>query len=270
MCTATHPLTARDKFALAESLLAELAGQDAAGQPVAVMADGLRALERIDAAGAAVRARLLHGFDAQQGPVADGQRTTRTWLVNCLRVTKGQAGEYKAVQALAGHEPLLAGLRDRALTKSAALQVARWTKAIPAEFRAEAEEILVTAARAGVSLPSLAALCAEIRERTAQADPGGDRAMTPGWTGLSLDTTIGGAGVLHGDLTAECAAMVRSVLDALSASKAEQLCIRAAIHIGDTPPPLNSQYAGAWGSYAASDWGGWAVAQRLSNSRPNP
>ncbi len=133
-----------------------------------MLADGLRALERIDAAGAALRARLLHSFDAQQGSAADGQRTTRTWLVNCLRVTKGQAGEYKAIQALASkHGPLLAGLRDRVLTKSVALLLARWTMAIPAEFRGEAEEILVTAARAGVGLPSLAAMCAEIRERTA-------------------------------------------------------------------------------------------------------
>ncbi len=111
MCTAAPPLTARDMFALAESVRAGLAGEDAAGQPAGVMADGLRAMERIDAAGAALRARLLHSFDAQQGSVADGQRTTRTWLVNCLRVTKGQAGEYKAIQGLAGHEPLLAGLR---------------------------------------------------------------------------------------------------------------------------------------------------------------
>jgi hypothetical protein len=50
--------------------------------------------------------------------------------------------------------------------------------------------------------------------------------------------------------------------------KAEQLCIRAAIHIGDTPPPVNSQYAGAWGSEAASDWGGWAAAQRLAAAKP--
>jgi len=46
-------------------------------------------------------------------------------------------------------------------------------------------------------------------------------------------------------------------------SKAEQLCIRAAIHIGDTPPPLNSHHAGAWGSSHPNDWGGWAVAQLL-------
>ena len=34
---------------------------------------------------------------------------------------------------------------------------------------------------------------------------------------LRLATTLGGAGVLHGDLTAECAAAVQAVLDALSA-----------------------------------------------------
>jgi hypothetical protein len=101
-----------------------------------VTAESLRALERIDAVGAAVRARLLAAFDAQQGSVGDRQRTTRTWLVNCLRITKGQAGEYKAILALATkHEPLLAALRDKVLTKSVALQVARWTKAIPEEFR---------------------------------------------------------------------------------------------------------------------------------------
>src|SRR5580658_614657 len=149
MCTATEPLSTADKFGLVESLLGELAGEDAASQPVAVTAEGLRALERVDAVGAAVRARLLAAFDAQQGSVCDGQRTTRTWLVNCLRITKGQAGEYKAILALAaGHEPLLAGLRDRVLTKSVALQLARWTKAIPGEFRGGAEEIVVTAALA--------------------------------------------------------------------------------------------------------------------------
>jgi hypothetical protein len=46
--------------------------------------------------------------------------------------------------------------------------------------------------------------------------------------------------------------------------KAEELCIRAAVHIGDTPPPLNGHHAGAWGTDAPCDWGGWAVAQRLA------
>ena len=172
MCTAAHPLTARDKLALAESLLAALAGEDAAGQPAAVMAEGLRAMERIDAAGAALRARLLHAFDAQQGSVADGQRTTRTWLVNCLRVTKGQAGEYKAIQALAArHEPLLAGLRDRALTKSGRCCWPGGPRPSRKSSAAEAEEILVTAARAGVG--------SAVAGRDVRRDPRTHRAARP-------------------------------------------------------------------------------------------
>jgi Domain of unknown function (DUF222) len=219
MCTAAHSLSASEKFALVESLLGELAEEAAAGLPVAVLADRLRALERVDAVGAALRGRFLHAFDAQDGSVADGQKTTRTWLVNCLRITKGQAAEYRAIQALdAKHEALAAGLRDRFLTKSAALQVARWTRAIPEEFRVEAEEILAAAARAGADLRALAALCAAIRERIAAPDPDDDPDDDPRLDrAVSLDTTIDGAGVLRGDLTPECAAMVTAVLDALSA-----------------------------------------------------
>jgi hypothetical protein len=47
-------------------------------------------------------------------------------------VTRGQAAAYKAVQALAqGHAPLLAGLREQAVTTSVALQLAQWTRPIP-------------------------------------------------------------------------------------------------------------------------------------------
>ena len=102
------------------------------------------------------------------------------------------------------------------ITKSEALQLARWTRAIPEEYRAEAEELLVAAARAGVDLRGLAAICAEIRARTAEPDPDDDN-DTHLDRGLSLDTTFDGAGVIHGDLTPECAAMVQAVLDALSA-----------------------------------------------------
>ena len=96
MCTAgAHSLSTSEKFELVESLLGELAGEEAAGLPVAVLADRLGVLERVDAVGAALRGRFLRAFDAQDGSVADGQKTTRTWLVNCLRITKGQAAEYK-------------------------------------------------------------------------------------------------------------------------------------------------------------------------------
>ena len=48
--------------------------------------------------------------------------------------------------------------------------------------------------------------------------------------------------------------------------KAEQLCIRIAVHTGDMAPPVNSHFATAWGTDAASDWGGWAAAQCLASA----
>jgi hypothetical protein len=60
-------------------------------------------------------------------------------------VHRDESGERKAVQALAAdHGPLLAALADgHVLTKSAALQLAKWTTPIPAEYRAQAEDILI-------------------------------------------------------------------------------------------------------------------------------
>ena len=225
MCTTTVPATSAEALAMLESAvgmqqcaLVFLAAQDAAGLPAPAAADQLRALERTDAVGAALRGRLLAVFDSQDGHLADGQRTTRAWLINSLRVTRGQAAEHLAVQALArSHRVLHAALAEGwVLTKSEALQLARWTRPIPEEYRAEAEDILVAAARAGVDLRGLAAICAEIRARTAERDPDDDNDKHLD-RGVSLDTTFDGAGVVHGDLTPECTAMVQAVLDALSA-----------------------------------------------------
>jgi hypothetical protein len=211
------PASAAEALGMLRSAVGFLADADAAQMPAAALAECLRGLEGADAVGAVARGRFLQAFDARDGSLADGQRTTRAWLVHCLRVTRGQAGEHQAVQALAReHRPLLAGLREQAVTKSVALQLAKWTMAIPEEFREQAEEILVAAARAGADLRALAAICAEIRSRTARPDlddGNGERLDR----GLWLGTTLDGAGVIRGDLTPGCAAMVRAVLDALSA-----------------------------------------------------
>jgi hypothetical protein len=209
------PASGREALQMLECAAGFLADLDAAGMPAEAAGEYLRGLEQADAVQAVARGRFLAAFDAQGGPAGDGQRTTRAWLVHSLRVTRGQAGAYKAVQALAEeHAPLLVGLRERAVTRSVALQLAKWTQPIPAEFRAQAEEILIAAARAGAGLRELAAICAEIRYRTAPPDPDHDPRLD---RGVSLDTTIDGAGVIRGDLTPECAAMVRAVLDALAA-----------------------------------------------------
>ncbi len=218
MCTAAVPAGEADELDLLQTLMGSLAGADPAGLGEQEVARRLRVLEQVDAIEAAVRGRLLEVFDAQDGHLADGQRSTRTWLVQCTRVTRGQAGEHMAVQGLAREHPvLLAALAEGdVLTKLVALQLAKWTRPIPGDYRAKAEEILVAAARAGAGLRALAAICAEIRYRTAEPDPEDedDRHLD---RGVSLETTFDGAGVVRGDLTPQCAAMVQAVLDALSA-----------------------------------------------------
>ncbi len=218
MSTVTVPANAAEALRMLQCAAGFLADLDAAQMPAEAISECLRGLEQADAVQAAARGRLLAGFDAAGGPVGDGQRTSRTWLVHTTRVTRGQAAEHTAVQALArAHAPLLAGLREGGvITKSVALQLAKWTFGIPGEYRGQAEEIVVAAARAGAGLRELAAICAEIRYRTAPSDPDGDNDKHLD-RALFLDTTLDGAGVLRGDLTPQCAAMVRAVLDALSA-----------------------------------------------------
>ena len=101
MCAGTGPGSAGEALGIVESMLRFLAGEDAAELPPAVLAEVLRAMERVDAVNAAVRGRYLEAFDAKDGSVADGQRTARAWLVHVTGITRGQAAEHKAVQARA-------------------------------------------------------------------------------------------------------------------------------------------------------------------------
>src|SRR5205823_10597928 len=88
---------------------------------------------------------------------------------------------------------------------------------LPQEHRDACDEQRRAAAAVGLVQADLAGLFAEMYVRTRgdlpDQDPGRDFADRE----VKLATTIGGAGVMHGDLTAECAAAVAAVLDALSA-----------------------------------------------------
>jgi Domain of unknown function (DUF222) len=221
MCTATDgPASMAEALAMVRSGLGFLAGMDTAGLPAEALGGLLVALERADAVEAAVRGEALAAYDAQGGPVGDGQRTTKAWLVHTSKVTRRQAAEHLAVRRIAEDHPVLhAALADGdVLAKSIALEVVKWTAKIPDEYRDEAEEIVVAAARAGADLRALATICAEIRARVAPPDPDDPDDPDPGpERGVSLETTMDGAGVLRGELTPECSAMVEAVLDALAA-----------------------------------------------------
>jgi hypothetical protein len=92
-----------------------------------------------------------------------------------------------------------------------------WTGKLPQEHRDAADEQLLAAFSGGLGLADLAGLFAEMYVRTRGDLPDQDPGREFADREVKLATTIGGAGVMHGDLTAECAAAVAAVLDALSA-----------------------------------------------------
>jgi hypothetical protein len=90
-----------------------------------------------------------------------------------------------------------------------------WTDKLPDKTRDEADEALVAAAAGGLGLEELAALFAQMYERARSDRPDEDPDRDFADRGVKLAATFGGAGVLYGDLTRECAEVVGRVLDAL-------------------------------------------------------
>src|SRR6202035_27218 len=79
-------------------------------------------------------------------------------------------------------------------------------------------DILVAAARAGARKEDLAGLAAEIYARSLPEDDDDPEAAFEDRQ-VRVETTFAGAGVMSGDLTPQCAAVVTAVLDALSAPR---------------------------------------------------
>ena len=216
--TVPVPVSPGEALAMARAGMAFLARVDAASMPAGALGEALEALEQLGATGAAAQGRLLTAFDAMDGACEWGQRTWRSWAVSHLRVSRGQAGEYRELMRLCREYPMLAAAlaEGTVMPRSMAVMAAKWLRSVPAEFRGEAEEIVVAAARNGADLATLARIIAEITARVARPDDDGGKDPLPD-RGVFLDTTFEGAGVLRGELTAECAAMVQAVLDALGA-----------------------------------------------------
>jgi hypothetical protein len=116
-----------------------------------------------------------------------------------------------------GDRPLLdTALIAGDITDSLAFTIADWTRKLPAEMRTETDRILLDAAAAGASLDDLAtiAACAIETWRQQQPDPGDpDDGFDDRY--VQVGTTFGGAAVIRGNLTPECATAVRAVLEAL-------------------------------------------------------
>src|SRR6266699_4642733 len=217
------PVSTTQALGMLESAMGYLSAADATAMAAENQAQCLMALERVSSMGTAARASILAAFTAGQGYSADADYSPRAWLIHKTKVTKGAAVGYTAwARRTTAHPQVVAALADGAMSESFGRTICQWTDRLPEDCRLAADTILVTAARAGMDLRDLGALAAEIyqRSRPGTPDEDPDRALED--RAVRLVTTFGGAGVLGGDLTPECAAVVGAGLDALAAPAGAQ------------------------------------------------
>ena len=214
----TVPASAREALDMVRAGLGYLAAADAAQVPAVVLAECLRELEQHNAMATAARAGFLAAFTAGQGPAGDGDYSAVSWLIHRTGITKGAAVAHSAwARRTATHPRVLAGLAAGQVSESVARAICLWTDKLPLEYRDAGDEHLLAAASGGLGLADLAALFAEMYVRARGDLPDQDPGREFADREVKLATTLGGAGVLHGDLTAECAAAVAAVLDTLAA-----------------------------------------------------
>jgi Domain of unknown function (DUF222) len=212
------PATASDAMDMVLAGLAYLAAADPTALAAQAQADCLRGFEKADAISTAARAWFLGAFTAGQGHTADADYSATAWLIHRTRVTRGAArGHLGWARRVQAHPQIAAALAEgTVLTESMARVVCGWTDKLPRECRDDADDILVAAARKGAHQEDLAVLAAEMYARSLpvpEDDPDPDFEDRK----VKVETTFAGAGVLSGDLTPECTAIVTTVLDALSA-----------------------------------------------------
>ena len=212
------PASATEALRMLRSAMGYLSAADATAMGAETQAQCLQALERVMAMGTAARTSILAAFTSAQGYSADADYSPKAWLINKTRVTKAAAVSYTAwVQRAAAHPQVADTLAAGEMSESYARTICGWTDKLPEDCRPDADAILLTAAKAGMDLQDLTALAAEIYARSLPDTPDKDKDEAFEDRSVRLETTFGGAGVLGGDLTQECAALVGTVLDALSA-----------------------------------------------------
>jgi len=196
-----------------------LAKADATAMAAEVQAQCLATLEEVDSIETAARASILQAFDAGKGFCEEAFYSPRAWLFHKTRITRGAAAFHiKWARRAAAHPVVAAALAEAAVSESMARVICGLTDRLPAELRDEADAILLAALLGGATLADLLGLGETMYQMSRSGDPDGDDDPERAFEDRSvrLSTTFQGAGVLTGDLTPECAAAVREVLDALA------------------------------------------------------
>ena len=213
------PASTTQALGMLTAALSYLSAADATQMPAEIQAQCLITLEQADARTTAARASVLAAFTAGQGYRDDGDYSPRSWLIHRTRVSRATAADHAGwSRRTRTHPRILAALAAADISRSYARALCAWTDKLPEDCRGNADAILVSAAQMGMELPDLAALAAEIEARSRPDAPDEDGPRFED-RAVKLETTFGGAGVMTGDLTPECAAVVTAVLDALSAPR---------------------------------------------------
>ncbi len=206
---------------IAEALRMVGAGLDRLNSEAAADPDGatcgeaLRALSELRGKFTAAHLTFLHRFDAAQAHDADGYATSSSWLAAMTKTSRHDAkAAVGQMRRLAARPQLAGALTAGVISESWASEIIKWTRPLPADLRAATDKILVDAAASGACLDDLAAIAAYAIEQWRSRHPDEDE---DGFDDryVQVGTTFGGAGVIRGNLTGECAAAVQAVLDAL-------------------------------------------------------
>ena len=209
MTTAPRFASAREAAEIVRAGLRFLAAADATAMATETQAQCLQILEQATAMSTAARASILAAFTSGQGYSADADYSPRAWLIHKTGITRGTAVAYTAWVRRAAAHPLAAqALAGGEISESVARTICTWTDKLPGDCREAADTILVGAAQAGMDVRDLAGLAGEIYARSLPADPDQEKDQAFEDRSVTLEATFEGAGVLHGDLTPECASIV--------------------------------------------------------------
>jgi len=212
------PASTQEALEMVLDGLSYLAAADPTALAAQAQAECLQTLEQAGAVATAAPALILAAFTAGHAYSADADYSPTAWLIHRTRITKGAArGHLGWARRAAAHPRVIAALAEgTVLSESVVRLICGWTDKLPESCRDAADGILLTAARAGARTEDLAALAAEIYARSLPEDTD-DPEPSFEDRQVRVETTFAGAGVISGDLTPECAAVVTAVLEALSA-----------------------------------------------------
>jgi len=213
-------VSTHEALGMLRTVMRYLSAADHAAMAAEAQAECLLALEEMDAVKTATRAKVLGAFTAAQGYSADADYSPRSWLIHRTRITRGAAAGYLAwARRATAHPQVIQALAERNVSESYARKICEWSDKLPADCRDAADAILIAAAKAGAHLDDLVQLAAEMYTRSLPDPDGGDDRPDEKFEDRSVrvETTFEGAGVITGDLTPECTAVVTAVLESLSA-----------------------------------------------------